>query len=77
MKWLIKIAIKKGVARGVMAIGALLASTQAQQILAKYGVTLDLPAFETTVTVLLTGFAMAGFEFVRNWLKVKKGIKLP
>ena len=74
--WLISIALKKGVSRGVMAIVSYMASEQAQSVLANYGITINNAKFSEAVNLLAIGFFMAVLEFVRNWAKKKKGINL-
>ena len=70
MKWLWTIAIKKAIARGVQAVIAILAQAKVQAFLRGIGV-------EVNIDPTLASAAVYGaLEFLRNWLKVKVGVKL-
>jgi hypothetical protein len=70
-EWIWSIALKKGVARLAMVTAAFLASAKAAPLLQQWGVTVDPDIMTGTLTATLTG----ALEVLRNWLKVKIGIK--
>lgn len=75
--WLVSVALKKGVRRGVLAVVALLGTAKAQALLSQYGVSVDGETLGNALTVAATGAVVAGLEFARNWLKHKKGVPVP
>jgi hypothetical protein len=72
-EWFINIAIKK--ALGKVVTSAVASSAVLLPILANYGVKIELN--EVLVATSLTALASGGYEFVRNFLKQKTGVKLP
>ncbi len=68
--WVLKVALKKGVQRAVVAIVALAGSEKVAPIIKDLGVSLDAGQLELGLTAL----AITGIEALRNYLKVKKGI---
>ena len=75
--WLVSVALKKGVQRGVQAavayLAGILASPAVQGALSGAGVSI---AIDPNITIgFLTITAMAGIEVARNWLKHKLGLK--
>lgn len=75
--WLVSVAVKKATKRGVVAILAFLASAKVQAGLSKYGLSIDSAQLAETLNVLISGAAVTALEFVRNWLKHKKGLPVP
>ena len=63
------LAVKKGAKEVVKVLIGLLALKTG--VLSTFGINVDLGTFEVATTATLVG----GLEVLRNWLKVKKGIK--
>lgn len=69
MNWLWTIALKKAIARGIQAAIAVLGSAKVVAFLNSIGV-------QVTVDPILASAATYGaLEFLRNWLKLKVGVK--
>ena len=60
-QWLLRVALKKAIARGVQALAAIIAANA----LSGFGLSID--------SGLLAVGIMIKLEFLRNWLKIKKG----
>jgi len=70
MKWLWTIAIKKAISRGVQAVIAIIAQAKVQAFLNGIGVQVSIDPTVASAAVY------GALEFLRNWLKVKVGVKL-
>ena len=74
--WLVSVALKKGVQRGVQAavayLAGILASPAVGDVLSQAGVGITIQPSITTGFLTLT--AMAGIEVARNWAKHKFGL---
>lgn len=70
-EWVFSIALKKGVQKAVQTLVALLTAKVSVDTLASMGVTVD----SDKLLVGGTALAMGGLEVLRNFLKVKFGMK--
>lgn len=69
--WVFGIAVKKAIKRLVQLLVAFAVGKGVPAILANYGIAVDTAKLETELIVA----AYAGIEILRNWLKVKVGVK--
>lgn len=70
-KWLLSVALKKGVNRVVMMLVSILTSVTVQPILNQLGIQVNLKQFQIGMAALI----MLGLEMLRNWFKMKTGWK--
>ena len=69
-EWLVTVALKKAVKKGVQALIAVLVGVKVAGVLKQLGIEIDPMQLEAGLTL----FAMAGIEFARNFLKQKFGL---
>ena len=74
--WLINVALKKAAARGVKAgVASIIAFlTVAEPHLDRAGI--DISVNEKALTTGLAAGVVFAYEFFRNWLKEKQGVKV-
>ena len=70
-EWIMGIAVKKGIVSLVKLIVSWLCAGATIKVLESSGVKVD----EAQLTLALTAGINTGLTFVRNWLKVKFGVK--
>lgn len=70
-EWLFKVALRKGIARAVTFLVAFVTSAKVAPLLMQWGIMVDPVVLEAS----LTAFFIGAFEMLRNWLKVKFGLK--
>jgi len=71
--WILSIALKKGLKSLVKLILSFLTSVAVVQTLTKFGISFQVD--QTALTAGLTALFNSGFEILRNYLKVKLGVK--
>jgi len=70
-EWLLSKALAKGVKAIVAAAIAWLAAQNGDDIISRFGLSIDWSKFEVAVT----GLAIGGLTILLNWLKVRLGVK--